>query len=90
MISSAIESWKSRPRWFNENAWLFTVNRERIVGFVNISSTSSWGNIPKGIYPTFQYLAMFFENLLQGKEHELKNRELYVKKLFEEKWGKIW
>jgi len=28
---------------------------------------------------------MFFENLLQGKEHELKNRELYAKKLFEEK-----
>ena len=53
--------------------------------FRNALVRSNYGNIQKGIYPTFQYLAMFFENLLQGKEHELKNRELYVKKLFEEK-----
>ena len=26
---------------------------------------------------------MFFENLLQGKNNELKNRELYIKELFE-------
>ena len=44
---------------------------------------SNYGNIPKGIYPTFDYLVMFFENLLQGKNNELENKELYIKELFE-------
>lgn len=66
---------------FNINNDMFKNNS---LYFRNALVRSNYGNIPKGIYPTFQYLAMFFENLLQGKEHELKNRELYVKKLFEE------
>lgn len=66
---------------FNINNDMFKNNS---LYFRNALVRSNCGNIPKGIYPTFQYLAMFFENLLQGKEHELKNRELYVKELFEE------
>ena len=66
---------------FNINNDMFKNNS---LYFRNALVRSNYGNIPKGIYPTFQYLAMFFENLLQGKEHELKNRELYVKELFEE------
>lgn len=66
---------------FNINNDMFKNNS---LYFRNALVRSNYGNIPKGIYPTFQYLAMFFENLLQSKEHELKNRELYVKELFEE------
>ena len=66
---------------FNVNNDMF---KDKSLYFRNALVRSNYGNIPKGIYPTFQYLAMFFENLLQGKEHELKNRELYVKELFEE------
>ena len=66
---------------FNINNDMFKNNS---LYFRNALVRSNYGNIPKGIYPTFQYLAMFFENLLQGKEHELKNIELYVKELFEE------
>lgn len=51
--------------------------------FRNALVRSNYANIPKGIYSTFDYLIMFFENLLQGKNNELKNRELYVKELFE-------
>lgn len=67
---------------FNINNDMF---KDNSLYFRNALVRSNYGNIPKGIYPTFQYLAMFFENLLQGKAHELKNRKLYVKKLFEEK-----
>ena len=67
---------------FNINNDMF---KDNSLYFRNALVRSNYGNIPKGIYPTFQYLAMVFENLLKGKEYELKNRELYVKKLFEEK-----
>lgn len=67
---------------FNINNDMF---KDNSLYFRNALVRSNYGNIPKGIYPIFQYLAMFFENLLKGKEYELKNRELYVKKLFEEK-----
>ena len=67
---------------FNINNDMFKNNS---LYFRNALVRSNYGNIPKGIYPTFQYLIMFFENLLQGKEHELKNRDLYVKELFEQK-----
>ena len=57
--------------------------KEYSLYFRNALVRSNYGNIPKGIYPTFDYLIMFFENLLQNKSNELKNRELYVKELFE-------
>lgn len=57
--------------------------KEYSLYFRNALVRSNYGNIPKGIYPIFDYLIMFFENLLQNKNNELKNSELYVKKLFE-------
>ena len=60
-----------------------TLFKDKSVYFRNALVRSNYGNIPKGIYPTFDYLVMFFENLLQGKNNELKNRDLYIKELFE-------
>lgn len=60
-----------------------TMFQDNSLYFRNALVRSNYGNIPKGIYPTFDYLVMFFENLLQGKNNELKNRELYIKELFE-------
>ena len=51
--------------------------------FRNSLVRSNYGNIPKGIYPTFEYVIMFLENLLNGKNHKLLIDELYVKELFE-------
>ena len=64
---------------FNVNNDMF---KDHSQYFRNALVRSNYGNIPKGIYPTFDYLIMFFENLLQNKNNELKNRELYVKELF--------
>lgn len=65
---------------FNVNNDMF---KEYSLYFRNALVRSNYANIPKGIYPTFDYLIMFFENLLQCKNNELKNRELYIKELFE-------
>ena len=69
------------------NSMGFCVNndmfKDNSLYFRNALVRSNYGNIPKGIYPTFDYLIMFFENLLLGKEHVLQNRDLYVKELFE-------
>ena len=65
---------------FNVNNDMF---KEYSLYFRNALVRSNYGNILKGIYPIFDYLIMFFENLLQNKNNELKNSELYVKKLFE-------
>lgn len=58
--------------------------KEHSLFFRNALVRSNYGNIPKGIYPTFDYLIMFFENLLQNKKHKLDNEELYIQALFEE------
>ncbi len=65
---------------FNVNNDMF---KEYSIYFRNALVRSNYGNIPKAIYPIFDYLIMFFENLLQNKNNELKNRELHVKELFE-------
>ena len=65
---------------FNVNNNMF---KEHSLYFRNALVRSNYGNIPRGIYPTFDYLVMFFENLLQVKSHRLKNRDLYIKELFE-------
>lgn len=70
---------------FNINNDMF---KEHSLYFRNALVRSNYGNIPKGVYPTFEYLIAFFENLLLGKNNELKNRELYVDKLFESNDGK--
>lgn len=64
---------------FNLNLNVF---KYKSLYFRNALVRSNYGNIPKGIYPTFDYLVLFFENLLQGKSNELKNRNLYIKELF--------
>lgn len=64
---------------FNVNNEMF---KDKSLYFRNALVRSNYGNIPKNIYPTFDYLVMFFENLLQNKNNELKSRELYVKELF--------
>lgn len=65
----------------------FSVNNEMFkdnsIYFRNALVRSNYGNIPKGIYPEFKYLVMFFENLLEDKNNKLNNKELYVKELFE-------
>ena len=65
---------------FNINNEMF---KEYSVYFRNALVRSNYGNIPKGIYPTNEYLVRFFENLLQGKDNNLENKELYIKELFE-------
>lgn len=64
----------------------FSINndmfKENSLYFKNALVRSNYGNIPKGIYPTFDYLIMFFENLLQNKNNELKNKDLCVEELF--------
>ena len=71
------------------NSMGFNVNNEMFknnsVYFRNALIRSNYGNIPKGIYPTFNYLRMFFENLLQGKNNELVNKDLYIKELVEDR-----
>ena len=65
----------------------FDVNNDmfknKSIYFRNALVRSNYTNIPRGIYPTCDYLVMFFENLLQAKDNVLRNRELYVKELFE-------
>ena len=56
--------------------------KEKSLYFRNALVRSNYGNIPKGIYPTFDYLIMFFENLLQGENNKLENKDLYIKELF--------
>lgn len=58
--------------------------KEYSVYFRNSLVRSNYGNIPQSIYPTYVFLVMFFENLLQDKRNELKNRELYIKELFDD------
>ena len=65
---------------FNVNNDMF---KEHSLYFRNALVRSNYGNIPKGIYPTFDYLVMFFENLLQGKNNKLISKDLYIKELFE-------
>lgn len=47
--------------------------------FRNALVRSNYRNVPKGIEPDDTFLIRFFENLLEGKKHELKNRLLHVR-----------
>lgn len=53
---------------FAENSWYFR----------NALVRANYNNLQKGIHATSEFLEMFFENLLLGAQHELKNRCLYV------------
>ena len=65
---------------FSINNYMF---KNKSLYFRNALVRSNYGNIPLGIYPTYNYLIMFFENLLQGKNDKLENKDLYIKELFE-------
>ena len=53
---------------FAENSWFFR----------NALVRANYNDLQKGIYATSEYLEQFFENLLLGTHHELKNRFLHV------------
>ena len=60
----------------------FTVNNDVFAAnswyFRNALVRANYNNLQKGIHATSEYLEMFFENLLLGAQHELKNRYLHV------------
>ena len=53
---------------FATNSWYFR----------NALVRANYNNLQKGIHATSEFLEMFFENLLLGAQHELKNRYLHV------------
>ena len=57
--------------------------KEHSVYFRNALVRSNYSNIEKNIRPTNEYLIRFFENLLAGAKHQLNNRDLIVKELFD-------
>lgn len=59
--------------------------KENSLYFRNALVRANYANYPKGVYPEFKYLRLFMENLLMNKNHELKNRNLLVEELFDEK-----
>ena len=53
---------------FAANSWYFR----------NALVRANYNNLQKGIHATSEFLEKFFENLLLGAQHELKNRYLHV------------
>lgn len=53
---------------FSENSWYFR----------NVLVRANYNNVKNGITATTKYLELFFENLLLGKNNELKNRYLHI------------
>lgn len=53
---------------FSKNSWYFR----------NALVRANYNNVKNGITATTKYLELFFENLLLGKNNELKNRYLYI------------
>jgi fido (protein-threonine AMPylation protein) len=60
---------------FAENAWYFR----------NALVRANYNNIPNGVYRTTEYLEMFLRNLILGEKNELKNRDLCIGKINNEK-----
>ena len=60
----------------------FTVNNDVFAAnswyFRNALVRANYNNLQKGIHATSAFLELFFENLLLGAQHELKNRYLHV------------
>ena len=50
--------------------------KDKSLYFRNALVRSNYADIPNGIYPTFEYLESFFENLLLGKDNQLHNSDL--------------
>ena len=53
---------------FANNSWYFR----------NALVRANYNDLPNGIHATTEYLELFFENLLMGTKHELKNRYLHI------------
>lgn len=53
---------------FKENSWFFR----------NALVRANYNDLKNGIHSTTKYLELFFDNLLLGTEHELKNRYLHI------------
>ena len=53
---------------FRENSWYFR----------NALVRANYNDLQKGIHSTTKFLELFFENLLLGTNHELKNRYMHV------------
>jgi len=68
-----------RSLGYNVNNDLF---KKYSVYFRNALVRSNYSNRSKDIYPTNEYLIMFFENLLTNKNHNLENENLIIKELF--------
>jgi len=47
--------------------------------FRNTLVRANYEDLSKGIHKTEKYLILFLSNLLLGKNHSLKNREMHVK-----------
>ncbi|MCM1286244.1 MAG: Fic family protein [Acetobacter sp.] len=60
---------------FDVNNDLFSVNSWY---FRNALVRANYNNVKNGIIATTKYLELFFENLLLGKNNELKNRYLHI------------
>lgn len=53
---------------FAENSWYFR----------NALVRANYNDFRNGVYATTKYLEWFFENLLMGQHHDLKNRFLHI------------
>ena len=53
---------------FKDHSWYFR----------NALVRANYNNYPKGIQATYEYLILFFRNLILNEKNELKNRELLV------------
>lgn len=59
------------------------VFKENSLYFRNALVRANYSNYAKKVYATNEYLILFFENMLMGEKHVLKNRDLIVSELFE-------
>ena len=60
---------KANNDLFSEHSWYFR----------NALVRANYKNVAENIYATNTYLLRFFENLLLGFNHELKNREMHIR-----------
>ena len=69
-------------RTIDAQTFSFAVNNDVFAAnswyFRNALVRANYNNLQKGIHATSEFLEKFFENLLLGAQHELKNRYLHV------------
>lgn len=81
------------PEGNTRTAAVFTINYLRSIGYSvenDMFKSHSWyfrnalvhansRNAVKGVEPTYEYLILFFRNLLLGENNELRNRYLHIR-----------